>query len=114
MNGLPASRCAWSSQWSRIRAGDDRAKKGLLESLAYEGITQVAGRETTSEPDFGFRPNAGQRMATPLGREVFVQTAVAHPALHDTNTNTLVDGPTLQLAATHSKVRRDGYFKQLP
>jgi hypothetical protein len=39
---------------------------------------------------------------------------LAHPALHNTNTNSLVDGPTLQLATAHSKVRRDGYFRQRP
>jgi hypothetical protein len=34
-----------------------------------------------------------------------------HLALHNTNLNSLVEGPTLLLAPVHGKVRRDGYGK---
>ena len=34
-----------------------------------------------------------------------------HLALHNTNPNSLVEGPTLVLASVHCKVRRSGYRK---
>ncbi len=37
---------------------------------------------------------------------------VVHLALHNTNPNPLVEGPTLVLASVHGKVRRMGYAKK--
>ncbi len=38
-------------------------------------------------------------------------TTPVHLALHNTNLNPLVEGPTLALASVHGKVRRAGYHK---
>jgi hypothetical protein len=39
------------------------------------------------------------------------EICLVHLALHNTNLNPLVEGPTLLLAPVHGKVRRDGYRK---
>jgi len=36
-----------------------------------------------------------------------------HLALHNTNPNPLVEGPTLMLAPVHGKMRRAGYRKRM-
>jgi hypothetical protein len=43
-------------------------------------------------------------------RELLGQTA--HPARHNKNLSPLIEGPVIQVAPVHAKIRRDGYRGQ--
>jgi hypothetical protein len=89
-----------------IRTGTPVTLKGLLMALVVRLTVQD---RYAIEPVFRVPAGAG---ASAQVNGVRIQHSNVDPTEQNGNPNPLVEGPTIQLAGVHAKVRREGYRKR--
>jgi hypothetical protein len=83
----------------------------LLRRLVARVIEPIIGARASDMPPPKLRVTTAQMEHMPFHLRTFfrVLSSWVHLALHNTNPNSLVEGPTLVLASVHAKTRRAGY-----